>query len=255
MRKSILTTLILTLGVLLATTKKTNASCPTSVDIVGDSIVFTYSGGVPDWTVLKKIRYYTSVGSGTSYTTSVAGTNATSTTITVPKPPAVDSSVTITEIMLRVPNVSAGFIWNHICTFNALLPVDFISFEGVNNNGLVKLSWATAMEKNNQYFEILKSYDGDAFFTIGHVNGAGNSSEILNYTYSDTETKTAYYRLQQIDFDGMFEYSDVIAVKGSSREVESVKYYTLTGTEVSTARGSLIITRYVDGSYTKTMTR
>tara|TARA_B110000967_G_C18855239_1_gene546846 strand:+ start:778 stop:1566 length:789 start_codon:yes stop_codon:yes gene_type:complete len=253
MKNTLLVMLVVTLGVMLSTTKRVNASCPTAIAIVGDSIVFTYSGGVPDWTVLKKIRYYTSVGSGTSYTTSVAGTNTASTTITVPKPPAVNATTTITEILLRTPTSGGGYQWNHACAFNITLPVDLISFEAEREEDNIKLNWSTASEENNDYFEIQKSYDGEVFTPIGYVDGAGNSNEVLDYSYTDSETNKAYYRLKQLDYDGEFEYSDIVVVKGNRREVMSVRYFTLTGVETLKERGSLIITKYSDGSYTKVM--
>ena len=226
MKNTLLVMLVVTLGVMLSTTKRVNASCPTAIAIVGDSIVFTYSGGVPDWTTLTKIRYYASVGGGTSYTTATPATTATSTTITVPKPPAVNATTTITEIILRTPTGSGGsYQWNHACAINITLPVDLISFEAEREGDNIKL----------------------------YVDGAGNSNEVLDYSYTDSETGKAYYRLKQLDYDGEFEYSDIVVAKGNRREVMSVRYFTLAGVETLKERGSLTITRYSDGSYTKTM--
>jgi hypothetical protein len=254
MKNTLLVMLVVTLGVMLSTTKRVNASCPTAIAIVGDSIVFTYSAGVPDWTTLTKIRYYASVGGGTSYTTAAPATTATSTTITVPKPPAVNATTTITEIILRTPTGSGGsYQWNHACAINITLPVDLISFEAEREGDNIKLNWATASEENNNYFEIQKSYDGIVFTPIGYAEGAGNSNTILDYSYTDTDISKVFYRLKQIDFNGEFEYSDVVAVRGSKREAMSVRYFTLAGVETLKERGSLTITRYSDGSYTKTM--
>ena len=254
MKNTLLVMLVVTLGVMLSTTKRVNASCPTAIAIVGDSIVFTYSGGVPDWTTLTKIRYYASVGGGTSYTTATPATTATSTTITVPKPPAVNATTTITEIILRTPTGSGGsYQWNHACAINITLPVDLISFEAEREEDNIKLNWSTASEENNDYFEIQKSYDGEVFTPIGYVDGAGNSNAVLEYSYTDSETGKAYYRLKQLDYDGEFEYSDIVVAKGNRREVMSVRYFTLAGVETLKERGGLTITRYSDGSYTKTM--
>ena len=254
MKNTLLVMLVVTLGVMLSTTKRVNASCPTAIAIVGDSIVFTYSAGVPDWTTLTKIRYYASVGGGTSYTTATPATTATSTTITVPKPPAVNATTTITEIILRTPTGSGGsYQWNHACAINITLPVDLISFEAEREEDNIKLNWSTASEENNDYFEIQKSYDGEVFTPIGYVDGAGNSNAVVEYSYTDSETNKAYYRLKQLDYDGEFEYSDIVVAKGNRREVMSVRYFTLAGVETLKERGSLTITRYSDGSYTKTI--
>ena len=81
----------------------------------------------------------------------------------------------------------------------------------------IKLNWSTASEENNDYFEIQKSYDSEVFTPIGYVDGAGNSNEVLDYSYTDSETNKAYYRLKQLDYDGEFEYSDIVVVKGNRR--------------------------------------
>lgn len=100
------------------------------------------------------------------------------------------------------------------------LPVEFTSFTGWNDNTVNVLQWITETELNNERFEIERSIDlQDGFTTIGVVNGAGNSSEILTYLFEDTAPMLGinYYRLRQVDFDGTFAYSKIIAidVKGS----------------------------------------
>ncbi|MDQ3020018.1 MAG: hypothetical protein M3R36_05540 [Bacteroidota bacterium] len=42
---------------------------------------------------------------------------------------------------------------------------------------------------------------------IGNVTGNGNSTEIINYSFSESVSSGKYkYRLKQIDFNGNFEY-------------------------------------------------
>ncbi|MCC6254452.1 MAG: T9SS type A sorting domain-containing protein, partial [Ignavibacteriaceae bacterium] len=49
---------------------------------------------------------------------------------------------------------------------------------------------------------------------IGFVNGNGTSTEINNYTFTDLNPLEgkSFYRLKQIDFDGTYEYSNIIEV-------------------------------------------
>ena len=96
-----------------------------------------------------------------------------------------------------------------------VLPVEFASFKGAAIQNTVKLSWATAMEKNNNKFVVERSLDGKVFSKVGEVKGAGNSSTKLNYTFTDTRPAAGvnYYRLQQVDFDGTTSYSNTIAVE------------------------------------------
>lgn len=103
------------------------------------------------------------------------------------------------------------------------LPVDLISFEGKIENGQIALSWSTASEKNNSHFEVYKSQDYRNFEKIGRVEGNGNTSNIIDYTYTDLDVmSTQYYQLKQIDYDGQFEYSEIIAVTGDQRDLDIV---------------------------------
>jgi hypothetical protein len=102
-------------------------------------------------------------------------------------------------------------------TFFNTLPVKLISFTAkiVENNGI--LNWATATEKNNDRFEVERSIDGVNFTVIGTVKGAGNSQNIIKYSYTDKNlaeqgVNTVYYRLHQVDFNGTSEYSAIVTV-------------------------------------------
>ncbi|MGI8950815.1 MAG: choice-of-anchor J domain-containing protein [Chitinophagaceae bacterium] len=92
------------------------------------------------------------------------------------------------------------------------LPVSFINFDGVLRNGQAILNWSTANEINNKGFEVQKSLDGQTFAAIGFVQGAGSSSNVSNYSFTDAKLLSGsdYYRLKQIDLDGRFSYSSVI---------------------------------------------
>ncbi len=53
------------------------------------------------------------------------------------------------------------------------------------------------------------------FENIGQVTGQGTSNIINSYNYTDNISAfgIVYYRLKQVDFDGVYEYSDIIAVE------------------------------------------
>ncbi|WP_210463188.1 YDG domain-containing protein [Rufibacter roseolus] len=100
-----------------------------------------------------------------------------------------------------------------------ILPVSLISFEGKQKASAIDLSWTTAAEKDNDYFQIERSQDGKTFTSVGKVKGNGNSNVLRNYNFSDASAQAGvnYYRLKQVDFDGKFEYSKVIAVKAEAK--------------------------------------
>jgi hypothetical protein len=96
-----------------------------------------------------------------------------------------------------------------------LLPVTMFNFGGSIKDNAAYLNWSTATENNNKGFYIERSKDAQNFSSIGFVNGAGNSSKITNYTYTDYLIKdlnvtTTYYRLKQVDLDGKYSYSKVL---------------------------------------------
>jgi uncharacterized repeat protein (TIGR01451 family) len=97
------------------------------------------------------------------------------------------------------------------------LPVNLKYFAAQKQENDVALTWETAMEINNDRFEIERSTDGKSFETIGTVASAGNSSETTHYSFADRQaalsnTGALYYRLHQIDLDGKSDYSMIRSV-------------------------------------------
>ncbi|MES2382868.1 MAG: T9SS type A sorting domain-containing protein, partial [Bacteroidota bacterium] len=102
-------------------------------------------------------------------------------------------------------------------TVNATtFPITLLNFDAQLANKNVKLNWSTAAEINNNYFTIERSENGETFFPIANVKGAGNSNKTLQYNTVDdisaVDANTIFYRLKQTDFDGKFTYSKVVAV-------------------------------------------
>jgi hypothetical protein len=99
--------------------------------------------------------------------------------------------------------------------FDVVVPVELTSFTATLNGKEVVLNWSTATELNNQGFEIERSEDNISFNKIGFVPGFGTTTEPKSYSYSDrsVNTGTNYYRLKQVDYDGSFEYSNVVEVE------------------------------------------
>ena len=91
---------------------------------------------------------------------------------------------------------------------------ELISFEARLNIDKVELLWVTASEENNELFTIERSQEGIIFEEILQVEGAGASSNKIEYFDIDYEplTGVSYYRLKQIDTDGKFTYSSTVIV-------------------------------------------
>jgi len=138
------------------------------------------------------------------------------------------------------------------------LPINLLNFNATMlYNKTVNLEWATVSEINNDYFTIERSTNATDWEMLTTVNGAGNSSVLLNYNTVDDAPYhgTSYYRLKQTDFDGAFEYSqlrsvtfnDVISevsifpnpanneltIKGDPLELQDIQVYNVLGQNVT----------------------
>ncbi len=101
---------------------------------------------------------------------------------------------------------------NKSFTENTALPITLLSFISKVSEKGVLLSWQTATELNNQYFEIERLTETQTWQTLTRIAGAGNSSLLRSYVYTDDQAPlgTTYYRLKQVDFNGAYTYSKVV---------------------------------------------
>jgi len=83
------------------------------------------------------------------------------------------------------------------------------------NESEIILRWETLSETNNFGFEIEKSKDKLNWRKIGFIKGNGTTSSENPYIFYDNENSAGkyYYRLKQIDFDGSYQYSQIIELK------------------------------------------
>ncbi|RJQ64937.1 MAG: T9SS C-terminal target domain-containing protein [Stygiobacter sp.] len=108
---------------------------------------------------------------------------------------------------------------------DASLPVELTSFTGTAYGSIVALDWATATEVNNYGFNVERASMvrqnspqaqlGMTWEKIAFVQGHGNSNSPKIYSFQDGNPSVGkvQYRLKQIDFNGVFEYSPIVEVK------------------------------------------
>ncbi|GEM_PF-1695892 len=74
------------------------------------------------------------------------------------------------------------------------------------------LTWETFTELNNDHFIVERKGDSGEWSPIGIVEGMGTTNSKQLYYFQDDAPLigTNYYRLKQIDFDGGFEYSEIV---------------------------------------------
>jgi len=127
---------------------------------------------------------------------------------------------TITTTYTPSPVVPAytGTCSSSISTFT-LLPIELTQFNGDCSDNHVLITWQTATEKNNKVFYIERSVNGVDFYIIGSVAGAGNSLQLRNYKFADSDDIKGimYYRLSQEDYDGKRSQSNIISVDKSCK--------------------------------------
>ncbi len=100
-------------------------------------------------------------------------------------------------------------------------PVELSSFTANTNENNVNIQWATATELNNKGFEIERAKFNNTAGTrneykkIAFVRGSGNTTEKQSYSFVDKSLVPGkyFYRLKQIDFGGVADYSNEIEVE------------------------------------------
>lgn len=117
------------------------------------------------------------------------------------------------KVEITVNSFSTFYIHPTLFPF-AALPVELTSFTGWNQGAVNRLQWITASEQNTLKFEVQKSIAGGAWTVIGDKAAAGNSTQQLNYDFTDNNPVVGnnFYRLKIIDLDGTFSFSNTINI-------------------------------------------
>ena len=94
----------------------------------------------------------------------------------------------------------------------ANLDIELVEFSANTYGSDVVIFWSTASEINNDFFTLERSLDAKNFEKIANIEGAGNSSSTLDYSFRDVPNNIGviYYRLVQTDFDGSTTTSNTI---------------------------------------------
>ena len=123
------------------------------------------------------------------------------------------------DLQIQGPGIPNQYI---VMQPSSTLPVEWLSFQAINNNDLAELNWSTGSEKNNDYFTVEKSIDGKQWTSLGEVEAAGNTNSISNYSWTDKNPSIgkSYYRIKQTDFDGRTDYSSIESFDLEGAQIE-----------------------------------
>ena len=96
----------------------------------------------------------------------------------------------------------------------------------IANGEEVLISWTTATEENNDYYQVEYSTDGVNFEVIAEITGAGTSDIENNYRYTHYAPANGmnYYRIRQVDFNGEFSFTSIMAVEMSNGEEQVISF-------------------------------
>lgn len=85
-----------------------------------------------------------------------------------------------------------------------ILTVELKSFTAHCDNRNAVIEWITASEANSDYFILERADEMFEFNEIARISAYGNSNQIREYSYVDTDLfdGNIYYRLKQVDFNG-----------------------------------------------------
>ena len=106
---------------------------------------------------------------------------------------------------------------------NGTLPVEYAYFDAYQDDESVILEWETLIEINNDGFEIMHSRNSADWEVIDFVEGEKVASS-YQFVHFDPSAGSNYYRLKQIDLDGLFDLSEMRHVNIES-EKKALKIY------------------------------
>jgi hypothetical protein len=173
--------------------------------ITAGSVVLNYnvSDGVSDTT---NLRIAQGPGSGSGTWTDIGGTASGSPT----------GKITSTVSFADLASYTIFTLANHTGGSNSL-PVELSSFTVSNKSRSNQINWITSTEKNCSKFDIervLVKTNGESlkWVTSGTVTASGTSTSVRSYSFTDKNLQVGkyQYRLKMIDYDGSFQYSNVV---------------------------------------------
>jgi hypothetical protein len=135
----------------------------------------------------------------------------------------IGGTVNTTDNYVELTNFNDLFLNFTLADVNNPIPVELTSFSATTDGRSVKLEWITASEINNQGWHIeRRSNESNDWNNVGFVNGTGNSTQYVSYSFVDGNLSFGVYsyRLKQIDFDGTSTYSNIIEVDLGNGPVE-----------------------------------
>ena len=114
------------------------------------------------------------------------------------------------------PSASSSTVFSNFSPFVVAsdwiaLPLQWLDIKAVSRDSRVVLQWKTGGERDLWNYEVERRNADGGFDKLGEVSPY-NSPTINNYSFVDTRPNLGvnYYRIRQVDKNGMFSYSKVV---------------------------------------------
>jgi hypothetical protein len=114
-----------------------------------------------------------------------------------------------------------------ISSTSVLLYTKLISFLGYKDDEKNVLEWVVEKEEDVDHYSLERSVDAVSFSQINQTPALNNGSSSVNYNYIDPlpGTGTLYYRLQTVNTDGSFEYSNTVVLSRDGDNLGTVAVF------------------------------
>ncbi|MBO2012156.1 T9SS type A sorting domain-containing protein [Hymenobacter negativus] len=121
------------------------------------------------------------------------------------------------------------------------LPVELTSFTASAEGKAVYLQWTTASEHNSAYFAVERSHDGHVFVPINQQPSQGTKASPTQYTFRDEllAVGITYYRIRQVDAEGVATYSSVRSVQSDRASATSLALFPNPAMATATLTGAV----------------
>ncbi|HEY6901549.1 MAG TPA: T9SS type A sorting domain-containing protein [Puia sp.] len=92
-------------------------------------------------------------------------------------------------------------------------PALMMSFTGKAENAVAELNWSMENQTNCKWFVIERAGENGSYDSINVVMGINNGN-LTQYTFTDSRMLKGsnYYRLRQVDMDGVVRYSKIVTL-------------------------------------------
>ena len=109
----------------------------------------------------------------------------------------------------------------------ANLPVNWtkdLAYEPFGEN--IKLKWSVAEQVDVAGYELERMLEGETFEKVADVAYQENGSLEVEYaSVQSWPTRSAYYRVKQLDYAGTYDYSNVVFVEGNDAAVQQFRMF------------------------------